>query len=150
MALRAAHGLVASGEGELRALVVIEGRRCPSLNGVAIRAWRNAVLGGKLSSVRVGVAGIAVLRSSLELDVMCAGKRLMAIAASDRAMRPGQVEFRLRMVEPFDVNPGAHIVAGLAPQGCSIGAAKRHTILEFAFMGIGVAGRAGAILKFEG
>jgi hypothetical protein len=149
MALRAGHGLVTASEGELGALVVIEGRRRPSLNGVAIRAWGNPVLGGELSSMRVGVAGIAVLRRSLELDVMSAGKRLVAIGASDHAMRSDQVEFRLRMVEPFDVNPGTRVVAGLAPQGRSIGAAKSHAILEFALVRIGVARRAGAVLEME-
>ena len=116
VALRAAHIFVAAGEGELRAFVVIEGRGRPALSGVAIRARRHAVLGGELTSVRVGVAGVAILRRSLELNVMRAGRRLMAIVAGDHAMRSHQIEFRLRVVEALDVNPGAHVVAGLASQ----------------------------------
>ena len=149
MALVAAHFLVAAGEGELRAFIVIEGRRFPALNRVAVRARRNAILGGELSCVCVGVASVAVLRRSFELDVMRASKRFMAIAASDHAVRSDQIEFCLRVVEPLYVNPGANIVAGFATRGCSIHAAKGHAIVEFTLVRIVVARRAGAVLEFE-
>ena len=40
-------------------------------------------------------------------------------------------------------------MARLTTQRSSIGALQRHAILEFALMGIGVAGRAGAVREME-
>jgi hypothetical protein len=52
---------VAPGQGELRALIVIECRGRPALIDVAIRAFCNSILGGKLVAMRICVAGFAIL-----------------------------------------------------------------------------------------
>lgn len=53
------------------------------------------------------------------------------------------------MVEAADVDPGAGAVARFAAQSGSIGALLRHALVEFSLVGIGVAGRAGAVLEME-
>jgi len=64
-------------------------------------------------------------------------------------MRPKQRKFRFRMVEASNFNPGLGAVTRLAAQSCSIGAFLRHALLEFALVGIGVAGGACAVAEVE-
>lgn len=66
MALRAGDVGVASGQGEVRAGVVIEDGRNPSVGVVAIGAVGFAVFRDKLRIVRVEVASFALLRSAFE------------------------------------------------------------------------------------
>jgi hypothetical protein len=73
----------------------------------------------------------------------------MADAALDHAVRAEKREFRLVMVEADDIDPGAHVVAGLASQRGTVGAWLGHAIFEFAVMGIRVARRATAIFEAE-
>src|SRR5258708_18739353 len=126
MALGAAHIFVPSGQRELRSLIVIESRRRPAHGRVAVIARGHAVLGGKLRAMYVSMAGVAILRRSLELNVMRAGERLVAVAAGDHAMPADQIAFRLRVIESLNVDPGAHIVAGLASHRRAIGAEGGH------------------------
>ncbi len=87
---------------------------------MAVRAFGDPVLGGELAAMRIGVARFAILRRSFELNVMRALKRLVAIAAGDRAMSAQQRKFRLGMIEAPDVDPRTRGVARLATQGSSI------------------------------
>lgn len=101
----ATHICVRAGQGELRALVVVKrGGRPPQIH-VALGALRDPVLVGKLSAVRVGVAGFAIFRRPCKLNLVRAGKNFVALGASDIAMRTYQCEFRFRVVEAADVDP---------------------------------------------
>src|ERR1700693_2616389 len=64
-------------------------------------------------------------------------------------MSPDQGKFRFRMIEAANVDPGPGAVARFAAQRGSIGALLRHAVLEFALMGIGVAGSARAVREME-
>ena len=150
---RVAHGAthicVSARQGELRALVVVKRRGRPTLVHMAIPALGDSVLGGKLPGVRVRVAAFAILRRALELNFVRPGRHLMAFVACNRAMSSYQGKFRFRMVKAADVDPGPGGVAGFAAQRSAIGALLRHAVLEFALVGIGVAGGAGAVLEME-
>ena len=149
VALPAGHILVPTSQREFCSLIVIKGRWLPGLRDMAVRASGHAILGRKLASVRIGMAGIAILSSSLELNLVRARKSLVTFAAGDNAMRSHQIEFRLGVVEPMNINPGAHVVAGFASQGRSVRPACGHPIVELSFVRIGVACRAGAVFKME-
>ena len=97
----------------------------------------------------VGMACLAILRRSFELDVARPLNRFVAIVAPGHAVGPNQCELRFRMVETSDVNPRPRVMACLAPNGGAVGEPERHAILKLALMGIGVARRAGPILKME-
>ena len=116
---------------------------------MAIPTFCDSVLGGELAAVRIRVAGFAILRRSLELNFVGAGKRLVAFAARGHAMSPEQGKFRFRVIEASNVDPGFGGVARFAAQRGSIGAFQRHAVLEFALMRIGVAGSASAVRKME-
>src|SRR3974390_2777446 len=64
-------------------------------------------------------------------------------------MSPEQGKFRFRMVETPDIDPGAGGVARFASQRGPIRALLRHPILEFALVGVRVAGGACAVLEME-
>lgn len=149
VAHRAADIRVAARQRELGAFIVVKCGRRPALVHVAIRAFCDSVFGGKLAAVRIRVASLAILRRSLELNFVSAGKRLVAFAASGHAMSPDQGKFCFRMVETADVDPGPCAVACFTAQRDSIGALQRHAILEFSLMGIGVAGSARAVREME-
>ena len=88
VALLALHIFVAAGKGKLRAFIVIEGGRSPSLRRVAISARGYACFGSdKLSGMRIHMAGFAILGRALELNTVRSGNRFVTIAASHRAMR---------------------------------------------------------------
>ena len=121
----------------------------PALVHMAIPAFCDSVLGRELAAVRIRVAGFAILRRSFELNFVGAGERLVAFVARDPAMRAEQSKFCFRMVEAADVDPGFGAVARFAAQRGSIGALLRHALLEFALVGIRVAGSAGAVREME-
>jgi len=149
VAHRATHIRVAARQWELSPLIMVKRGRGPSLVHVAIPAFGNSVLGHKLAAVRIRVAGFAILRRSRKLNLLGAGERLVAFAAGDSAMRAEQGEFRFRMVEAADVNPGSGAVAALAAKCGSISALLRHAFLEFTLVGIGVTGGARAVREME-
>jgi len=125
----------------------------PALVHMAIRALRNRVtvlgLDGELAGVGIHVAGFALLRRALELNFVGTGEHLVAFAAGNSAMSPDQWEFRFRMVETADVDPGLGAVARFAAERSAIGAFLRHAVFEFALMDILVAGGARAVRKME-
>ena len=118
MAHGAAHIFVGPGQGELSALIVVKIGRGPPLIHMAIPALCDSVLGHKLAAVRIRVAGFALLRCTLELNLVGAGEHLVAFAARDPAVGPNQWEFRFRMVEAADVNPGLGAVARCSRAEC--------------------------------
>ena len=114
MAFRACNILVASAERE-RCLAVVEERRSPFVAIVASRAIIHA--GSKLLSMRVFVAFCALCRSPGEVDmnqVQLHVWRLVAVCASDCAMRSEQRERCLRMVKFRQVLPTLGRMASLA------------------------------------
>ena len=149
MAHCAAHICVGPCQRELCSFIVVERRGRPALIHMAIPAFGDSVLGHKLAAMRIRVAGFAIRRRSFELNLMRAGKRFVTFATSNRAVSSDQGKFCFRMVETVDVDPGARAVARFAAQSGSIGALQGHALLEFPFMGIGVACGAGAVLKME-
>ena len=149
VALRTPDIFVATGKWKLRPLVVIESRGRPALHRVAVSAGSHAILGRELRAVRVSVTTVTILRCVLKLNLIRAGKRLMAIAATYDSVRPLQIEFRFGMIESFDINPGAHVVASFAAQRRSIRSLCRHAIFEFTLVDIGMARGAGAVLEME-
>jgi hypothetical protein len=116
---------------------------------MAIPTFCDSVLGNKLAAVRIRMAGFAILRRSLELNFVGTGGHLVTFVTRDRAMSPDQGKFRFRMVEAADVDPGSGAVAGFAAQRSSIGALLGHALLEFALMGVGVAGSARTVLEMK-
>ena len=149
VAHRAAHICVAACQRELRALIVVKRGRGPPLIDMAISTLCDSVLGHKLAAVRIRVAGFAILRRSFELNIVGAGKHLVAFVTRHTSMRTEQSKFCFRMVEAADVDPGSGAVAGFAAEGSPIGALLSHAVLEFTLVGIGVAGGARAVREME-
>jgi len=149
VAQRAADIHVAARQGELSALIVIKRGWNPSLIQVAVSALRDSVLRGKLGAMCIRVAGLTIFRCSLELNFVGTREGLVTFAASDAAMRPEQRKFCFRMIEAANVDPGLGAVARFAAQRGSVGTLLRHAILEFALMGIHVAGCARAVRKMK-
>ena len=143
------HALVAALQRKLRALVVIECGRHPSLRGVALRARNFLPSGDELAAMRIGMALLAPLRRSLELDFLLTWSWFVATVAGHCPMSPEQREFRLAVVEALDVYPRFRVVACFAAKGSAIRPAACHPIVEFSMVRIGVAGRATAIFKME-
>ncbi len=73
----------------------------------------------------------------------------MAIATRDGAVRPFERKFRFRMVEAWDIDPRARIVAGLAAQRGPVGTTLGHTFVELTLVNIHVASRTRAVIKVE-
>lgn len=136
-------------QGKLRALIVIECRRRPSLDHVTVPAFGDSVLGDELAVMSIGMAGLAILRCSLELNVVCALHRFVTIAAAHSAVGAHKSKLRLGMIEVSDVDPRSRGVAGLATQDSAIRALERHALLELTVVGIHVASRARAVFKVE-
>jgi len=80
---------------KFRALVVIEGRRRPSLDHVTIPTLCDAVLRGELAAMRIAVAGLAIPRGFFELYVARALNRLMTAGACHGPVSPQQRKIRL-------------------------------------------------------
>ena len=149
MAHGAAHICVRPCQRELSAFIVVKRRGRPALVHMAIPTFCDSVLGRKLAAVRIRMAGFAILRRSLELNLVRTGGHLVAFVTCGRAMRSQQCKFCFRMVEASNVDPGSGAVAGFAAQGGSIGALLRHALLEFSLVGIHVAGGARPVLEME-
>ena len=149
VAHRATHIRVAARQRKLSALVMVKRGRRPALLDMAIPAFRDPVFGGKLATVRICMAGFAILRRPIELNLVGTGEHFVTFVTSDRAMSPDQGKFRFRMVEAADIDPGPGTVAGFAAQRGSIGAFLSHALLEFALVRIAVAGRACAVREME-
>ena len=73
----------------------------------------------------------------------------MTFVARDPAMGTRQGKFRFGMVETADVDPGFGGMARLATQRCPIGALGCHALLEFALVGVGMAGGARHVFEME-
>ena len=149
VAHRATHICVSARQRELSTLVVVKRGGRPALIHVAITALGDSVLGGKLTAVRVCVAPLTILRGALELNFVRTGGHFVTFVARNCAMRPYQSKFRFRMVEAADIDPGPGAMAGFAAQRGSICAFLRHTVLELALVGIGMASDASAVLEME-
>lgn len=96
VALRAAHVLVGSAQGEGCSLLVVKKRGLPLVTVVAICAG-SGVGFSELLSVDVFVTVLALGRRSLEINIdqfRLEVRRLVAIDASRGTMRPNQSEFR--------------------------------------------------------
>jgi len=149
VAHRAAHIFVGPSQGELSALIVVKGGGGPSLVYVAIGAFRHPIFGGKLGAMGVSMAGFTLLRSAFELNIMGTREDLVTIGAPDRPMAAGQCEFRLRMVEAGDVDPGLSDVACLASQGGAISPFGSLAFLKFPLVRVRVAGCASGVFEVE-
>lgn len=149
VAHRAAHVGVAACQGELSALIVVKRGRGPALIHMAITALSDSILGNKLTAVLIRVAGFALFWRPFELNFVGAGESLVALVTSDSAMGAEQSKLCFRMIEAADVDPGSGAMARFAAQRGSIGALLRHALLEFALVGIRVAGSAGAVREME-
>jgi len=149
MAHCAAHICVRPCQRELSALIVVKRRGRPALIHMAICTFCNSVLGNKLAAVRVRMTSFAIRRRSLELNFVGTSGHFVTFVTCDRAMSSDQGKFRFRMIEATDVDPGPGAVARFAAQRSSVGALQRHAVLEFALMGIGVAGSARAVREME-
>src|ERR1700704_3720539 len=114
MALGAPDVCVPPRQRELGALIVIKGGGGPILDRMAVRAQRHPIFGGKLLSMSVIVARFTILGCSFELCLLRTRGCLMAFATRYAAVRPLQRKFRFRMVEASNIDPGTHVVAGLA------------------------------------
>ena len=149
VALGAGDIRMASGQWKLRALVMVKRRGSPALIDVAVRAFCHSVLGGKLRAVRIGVAALAIFRRPSKLNFVRTGERFVAFVARNRAMRAHERKFCFGMVKATDVDPRTRVVARFATEGGAVRALLLHAVLEFAFVGIGMAGRTGAVRKME-
>lgn len=149
MAFFASHVGMAPGQGKLRAFIMIECRRRPSLIDVAIRAFGDSILGRKLVSVGIGMASFAIFRRAFKLNFVRSGKRLVAFAAGHHAMSAGQRKFCFGMVKSADVDPGPRAVASFAALRSAICFFRRHAVFKFTLVRIGVARRARTVRKVE-
>ena len=129
--------------------VVIESGGNPTRGVVAVVAMGSVVLGNELSIVSIFVARFALFWRSLEAR-LCGRCRFVAIGATNGAVCTKQREFGLRMVEAIDVGPRLNRVARFATKGCAVRSFAGHVLVEFAFVRVFVASRAGTVLEFEG
>src|SRR2546428_10073346 len=98
----------------------------------------------------IGVAGLAIMGRSLELDFVRTGGHLMTFAARHAPVRPFERELRFRMVESAHIGPGAHVMAGFTSQRGAIGALRRHFVPEFPAGGDLLVDGATTALEMEG
>jgi len=141
---------VAARQWKLCALVMVKCRWRPALVHVAVPAFSYTFLRCKLVAMRLCVARFAILRRSLELNVVSAGYRFMALAARHNSMGALQRKFCFRMVESAYVDPRARYVTRFATLRRAIGFFLGHAVFKLTLVGIGVAGGACAVLKMEG
>lgn len=139
---------MAAGQWELGASGVVEGRGHPAHRVVAIDAMGAAIFRRELTIVCILVAGFAEFGCAFEAGLVASGG-LMAIRAGHRAMGSEERERSFRMIEAVDICPGFCGVAGLAAEGRPAGALADHAVVEFAVVGIVVAGGAAAVLEME-
>lgn len=148
VALGARNVGVAAGERQSCFRVMIEGGRHPALRIMAICAMRLAVFRLELSVMRIVVTRFTGLGRTLKARLV-SSRRLVALATGNRPVRTKQGELGLRMVEAIDIAPRLDVVTRFATKRLPVGAAAGHTIVELTFVGILVAGGAGAILKVK-
>lgn len=98
---------------EVRARVVIKDRWDPALRIMTIGTGGFPGL-CELPCVGIFVTALTILRGAFELNFFGAHRRLMAGPALDHAMCAEQRELCFRVIEPVNVRPGPHVVAGLA------------------------------------
>ena len=116
---------------------------------MAVPALCHPILCGELPRMWIGMARLAVLWRSLELNLMRSGKSLMTLPTCHCPVSSFQRKFRFRMVKTPHVDPRPGIVASLTPQRGPIGTAQRHAFFELPFVGIGVTGCASSIVEME-
>ncbi len=104
VAFVASHARVAALQGEMRAGIMVEGRRHPALRIMTVCTRRFSGL-GELGVMGVFVTIFADLRGVLELYFLLADRHFVAIAALGAAVRPEQREFGLGMVEATHLDP---------------------------------------------
>ena len=104
MAFVASHAFMAALQGEMRAGIMVEGRRHPALRIMTVCTRRFSSL-GELGVMGVFVTIFADLRGVLELYFLLADRHFVAIAALGAAVRPQQREFGLGMVEATHLDP---------------------------------------------
>lgn len=148
MALLAQDLGVASGQGEVRAGVMIECGRNPALGRMAVDAMCLTVFGDELGIVSVPVTGFALLRCAFESRTGIRGG-FVALAAGHRAVHSQQGKFGFCVIKAVDLHPGLRRVAGFAAEGCSIGTLSCHAIIELPLVRILVTGGAGAVFEME-
>ena len=139
--LSAPHALVCPAQGERRPGLVVKQRWLPLGAVVALGASCHVSL-GKLLSVNILVAVLALHGRSLEIDVEHLGfkvGRLVTIDAGGRAMGTKERELGLRVIESGKLFPRLGRMTGLAPGGGTVGANLKHALLELALVRIGVA-----------
>ena len=122
-------------------LLVIEQGGFPFHAVVAVGAGGSLSL-GKLLSVDVLVAVLALHRGGLEIHIDQLGFevwRFVAVDARRRPVRSEQRELGLGMIESGEFLPGLGAMAGLATGGSFVGAELLHALLKLAFMRIAVA-----------
>jgi len=130
--------LVCATQGERGSLVVIEQRGLPFRAVVAVGAG-GCFPFGKLLSVDVLMALLALHRGSLEIHIDQLGFevwRFVTVDARRRPMRSEQGELGLGMIEGREFLPRLGGMASLATGGSFIRADLRHALVELALMGI--------------
>ena len=140
--------LVNALERESRARVVIKQRRFPFRAVMAFRAGCVLSL-GKLSAVDVLVTILALGWSRFEVHVHERGlhvRRLVAINAGGRAMRPHEGERSLGVIKSGKLFPRLSGMASFASRRRSISPHHRHACLELRLVGVFVATGAAQIL----
>jgi hypothetical protein len=136
-------------QGKLSALIVVERGRRPTLIHMAVPAPGDSVFRSELARVRIRVAGFAILRRSLELNLVRIGWHFVTLVTCNRSMTSEQRKFCFRMIEASDINPRPGTMAGFATECGAIRPFLRHAVFEFAFMRIAVACGAGAVREME-
>jgi hypothetical protein len=149
MAHRAAHILVPSRQRKLRASIVVEGGRRPTLLHVASPTLCDSILSDKLGAMRIRMTSFAICGGTLELNFVGTGGNLVAFITGYGAMSTEQRKFGFRMVEASNVDPGSGDVTAFASQCSAIGALLCHPRVEFSLMRIRVTGSARAVLEME-
>lgn len=123
---------------------MVKKRRLPLHAGVAFCAARDFPF-GKLLSVDVQVAVLALYWRRLEVHVHQLGfevRWFMAIDAGCRPVRPQKRKFRFRMVEAGKLFPRLRRMARLAPCQGTVSPCLLHALPELSFVRIVVATRA--------
>ena len=130
-------------------LVVVEQGRLPASAVVAFGAAGNASSLRELRAVDVRVAVFTLLWRGMEINIRQLGfevRGFVAVAAGDGAMRSGQREIRLGVVETREFRPGFIGVAGFASHRLAVHHSL-HARSKLPAVRIGVTSRAGHILE---
>lgn len=129
---------------------MVEQRRLPLKAVVAVGAGRDLASIGELCAMDVLMTLLALGRGRFEVGLHQLSSKVRGLVAIDTgspAMRSQQGERRLGVIESAKIMPRLGIVAGLTAGRSSRRARQQHAVFELAFVGIGVANRARAIVK---